>query len=38
MTFGGWIFMTVTCGIIIALVAFCYSRIFKDKERDIQAR
>ncbi len=34
MTIFGWVFMIFSWGCILALVVFCFSRIFRRKERD----
>ena len=32
MKFDGWIFLIIAWGAIIALMTFCYGRIFSDKD------
>ncbi len=37
MTIGGWIAIIFSWTIIIALVIFCYSRLFSQKRLDMKA-
>jgi glycerol uptake facilitator-like aquaporin len=34
VTAGGWIFLALSWGFIIALVAFCFYKVFSKKELD----
>jgi len=32
MNFGGWVFLTVSWGLIIGLATFCFIKVFSKKE------